>query len=88
MATYNVGIVTTELREVWSEFWDRNEPTERAVQASRDGLLDLTVNVEAESAAEAMAKAESENPGHVAIRDSVQRMPPPRVTAEGEEPQA
>jgi hypothetical protein len=79
MPVYNVGIVAEEHRELWTEYWDRNEPTERATVAMREGLLDCTVDVEAESATDAMTKAEGENPGYVAIRDSVQRIdPPPR----------
>jgi hypothetical protein len=76
MTVYNVGIVAEELRDVWSEYWDRNEPTERASQAFRDGLLDRSVDVEADSPAEAMAKAVADNPGFVALRDSVQRIDP------------
>ena len=34
MAKYSVGIVTRELRELWSEYWERTEPTERAVTAA------------------------------------------------------
>jgi hypothetical protein len=81
MAVYNVGIVREELREVWSEYWDRDEPTARALEASRAGLLDRTIDVEAENAADAIAKVQRGNPGCVAITDACQRIDPRPASA-------
>ena len=74
MAKYSVGIVKRELREIWSEYWERTEPTERAVTAAREGLLEQTVEVEADSATEAAALVERANPDSVVIPDAVQRI--------------
>ena len=74
MPSYSVPIVKRELRALWSEYWDRKEPTKRAKKANRRAELGQTTLVTAKNKNEAAKKAEAENPGYIAIRDAISRI--------------
>lgn len=71
--SFSVPIVERSKLHLWREYWLHKPPTERAVKANRHGALTRSVTVMAKTKAEAAAKAEAENPGCVAPRDTIGR---------------
>jgi hypothetical protein len=71
---YIVKIVKRDLLELWHEFWDSDEPSQRAKEANKDGSLGKTDIVHAKNKEQAADLAEQKNPGYVAIRDATERL--------------
>ena len=74
MPEYLVPIVKRELLPLWREYWESGPPSDEAIEQNKDGSLGLSVDVKARNTREAAKIAEDENPGHVAIVESIQKV--------------
>jgi hypothetical protein len=73
-STYIVPIVKRDLMPLWHDYWDSKKPSKEAKKVSRDGSLGKTATVTAKNKRDAVAIAEAQNPGHVAIQDAVSKI--------------
>jgi hypothetical protein len=73
MPTFSVPIVSRELLPLWYDY-NSNNRSAAAISANKDGSLGRTYPVDAKTAKEAAKKAEAQNPGCVAITNSIKKV--------------
>ncbi len=74
MRTYIVKYADQNDLPLWHEYWDGAEPSQRSIDANKDGRLQRSTVVEARNAEEAADKVERDHPGCRVIRDATSRV--------------